>query len=322
MLLLWIGRIGAQLLVVEIIVDGIEAEAIDAALEPEAHDIEHRILHGRIVEVEIGLADQEIVQIVLATRPVPLPDAAAKDRRPVIGRAAIGQRIGPDIPVGAGIGAREAAFLEPGMLVGGVADHLIHDDLEAAGMGLGQKGIEILERAEERIDLAIVRDVIAHVVLGRLGDRGEPDAVDAQAGNVIEPGNDAGQIANAIAIAVLKRAGIDLIDHAAAPPLSHCSLHIMGVGESRKAHRWHSLAGPARGENRFWRRGAARPAQGRSGVRTGAGKGGHGAAAFAQGEQAWHGGRIAKAGHGAQEIHAGDDGSIGAIGLGATEPAR
>ena len=44
---------------------------------------------------------------------------------------------------------------------------------------------------------------------------------------VIEAGDDAGEIPHAIAIAVLKRARIDLIDHSAAPPFGHIGLHCL-----------------------------------------------------------------------------------------------
>ena len=107
------------------------------------------------------------------------------------------------------------------MLVGGVADHLVHDDLEAQGMGLLDQEVEILKRAEERIDGHVVRHVIAHVGLRRLGERRKPDAIDTETGNVVEPVDDAWQVAHAIAIAVLKGSRIDLIDHSATPPITH-----------------------------------------------------------------------------------------------------
>ena len=46
-------------------------------------------------------------------------------------------------------------------------------------------------------------------------------AVDAERGDVVEPPHDAGQVADAVAVAVLKGARIDLIDHPAAPPFPH-----------------------------------------------------------------------------------------------------
>ena len=70
-------------------IDRIQPEAVDTALEPEAHSVEQRILHVRIVEIEVGLAGQKIVQVILAAARVPLPGRAAEDRQPVVGRAAI-----------------------------------------------------------------------------------------------------------------------------------------------------------------------------------------------------------------------------------------
>src|SRR5690606_39735721 len=58
-------------------------------------------------------------------------------------------------------------------------------------MGSIDQQVKILERAEERIDILVVGDVVAHVGLGRLGDGREPDAIDPEAGNVIEPLDDA-----------------------------------------------------------------------------------------------------------------------------------
>src|SRR5690606_15563317 len=53
------------------------------------------------------------------------------------------------------------------------------------------------------------------------GDGGEPDAVDTEAGDMIKPVDNARQITDAITVAILKRAGIDLINYSAAPPFSH-----------------------------------------------------------------------------------------------------
>ena len=70
--------------------------------------------------------------------------------------------------------------LEPGMLIGGVIDHQIHHDLQTALVGLGQQLVHIIERAEQRVDILVVRDVIAVVVLRGLIDRGEPQHIHAK----------------------------------------------------------------------------------------------------------------------------------------------
>ena len=45
---------------------GVEAEAVDAEVEPEAQDVEHRLLHLGVVVVEVGLVREEAVPEVLA----------------------------------------------------------------------------------------------------------------------------------------------------------------------------------------------------------------------------------------------------------------
>src|SRR5690606_12408377 len=88
-------------------------------------------------------------------------------------------------------------------------------------MRLLNQRVEILERAEQPVDLAVVGDVVAHVVLRRLGNGREPDAVDAEALDVVEAADDAREVAYPVTIGVLKGPGIDLIDHPTAPPLGH-----------------------------------------------------------------------------------------------------
>ena len=109
------GWVAAQARVVEVEVHRVEPEPVDAAVEPEARHVEHRVLHGRIVEVEVRLLGQEVVQVVLHPLAVPFPGRAAEHREPVGGRRAVGLRVGPDVPVGPRVVARDAALAEPRM---------------------------------------------------------------------------------------------------------------------------------------------------------------------------------------------------------------
>ena len=60
-----------------------------------------------------------------------------------------------------GIAAR---LLEPGMLVGGVVDHQVDEDADAALFAAVGELDEIAERAVARIDAVVVRDVVAVVL--------------------------------------------------------------------------------------------------------------------------------------------------------------
>ena len=99
-----------------------------------------------------------------------------------------------------------------------VEDH-VEDDRDAALVGRGDEPVEVVHRAEQRIDRRVVGDVIAEVETGRRVDRREPDRVHPEAGDVVEMGADPGQVADAVAIAVGEAARVDLVDDAALPPV-------------------------------------------------------------------------------------------------------
>jgi hypothetical protein len=99
-----------------------------------------------------------------------------------------------------------------------VVGHEVEHQLEAAAVDLRQQGVEVGECAEDGIDGAIVGDVVAEVGHGRDEDGREPYSVDAQRNQVIEALPDAGEVADAVAVCVLERPRVDLIDDAALPP--------------------------------------------------------------------------------------------------------
>src|SRR6478609_2490646 len=123
-------RVVTQLRVMKAEIDGIEAQSIDTAVQPEAHVVERCLANVRVVEVQIRLCTQEIVQVVLPAARLPSPGDATEDRQPVVRRRAVLARIGPYVPVRLRIGVALTALLEPGVLAGAVAQHLVDDDLE------------------------------------------------------------------------------------------------------------------------------------------------------------------------------------------------
>ncbi len=104
------------------------------------------------------------------------------------------------------------------MLVGGVVGDQVEDQLQASRTGVGDQGVEVLKRPEQRVDRPVVRDVVAEVGHGRGEDRRDPDAIDAQVLEVSEPAADPREVAHTVAVGVLKRARVDLVDDAALPP--------------------------------------------------------------------------------------------------------
>ena len=115
------------------------------------------------------------------------------------------------------------------MLVGGVVGDEVEDDSEVAGVGLMEEFVEIGEGAEDGVDGGVVGDVVAEVGHGRGVEGADPEGVDAEGDEVVEAGGDAGEIADAVGVCVLKTAGVDLVDDSGLPPL--------GGGEFAVGHR-------------------------------------------------------------------------------------
>jgi hypothetical protein len=68
-----------------------------------------------------------------------------------------------------------------------VVRHDVDDDLDLPGVQPGGQLVEVGQRAEPRVHVAVVVDVIAAVGQGRGVERAEPDRVDAQCGQVRDP---------------------------------------------------------------------------------------------------------------------------------------
>lgn len=121
---------------------------------------------------------------------------------------------------------------EPGVLVGGVVGHDVHDHPQAQPVGLVHQGLCVGEIAEERVDHPVVGHVIAAVRLGRAVEGGEPDGVDAQLGEVGKPGPGAGQITDAVAVAVGEGAHVHLVDDGVPPPVRGAGDGLVRAGAS------------------------------------------------------------------------------------------
>ena len=115
------------------------------------------------------------------------------------------------------------------MLVGGVVDDEVHDQLHPALVHGREQGVEVRERAERRVDVAVVGDVVAGVVLRRRVDGGEPEHVDAERGEVVEVREDAAQVADPVAVGVREAARPDLVDDGALPPLRHAASRLAAI---------------------------------------------------------------------------------------------
>ena len=99
-------------------IERIEPEAVHAAIQPEPHHIDERILDIRIVQIQLRLARQEIVHVILLPTRIPCPGRSAKHSLPVIRRCSIRFWIAPNVPIRTSIGSVLSALGEPGVRVG------------------------------------------------------------------------------------------------------------------------------------------------------------------------------------------------------------
>jgi hypothetical protein len=74
-------------------------------------------------------------------------------------------------------------------------DHLVDDDLDAEPVGRRHHFVEIGKRAENRIDITIVRNIVAHIGHRRLEEWRQPDGIDTEAGNIGQSPANALQVA-------------------------------------------------------------------------------------------------------------------------------
>ena len=114
------------------------------------------------------------------------------------------------------------------MLIRDVVRDDVDDRADAQLECLRDQLLGLGERPEGRIDGPVVRDVIAAVGQRRDVPGGEPNRVDPEIGQVVESRTHAGQVADAVAVAVRKAADVDLVDDRATPPLVVADEYIAG----------------------------------------------------------------------------------------------
>ena len=131
-------------------------------------------------------------------------------------------RVAPDIEVSvAGVGDPggpsfrsygAARLLEPWILIGRVIDHEFGDDAQIPLMRRIKKRAKIIERAEVRVDVEIIGDVVPVVAKRRRIKRQEPDGGNAELLEIIQPLDQAAEVAHPVAVAVAEGLDVQLVD--------------------------------------------------------------------------------------------------------------
>lgn len=125
-------------------------------------------------------------------------------RNPVVGRLAIAlliilRRL-PDIPVTVLVILGAARLFEPFMLIASVVDDQIHEEFHTALVAPGNQLLDIFNCAILIGDAVVVGNIIAHVHLRGFVRWTQPNDIDGEVLDVVQLGDDTGDIANTIVI--------------------------------------------------------------------------------------------------------------------------
>ena len=202
--------------------DHVHPEAVYAAVKPAIHHGIDRFPELWILPVQIRLLLAEQMQVPLAGFFIVTPRRRRKEGRPVVRLPSV-LAVAPDIVIPVGIVPAFSRFHKPGVFIGGVIHDEIHHQLDVPLVQLPQKRIKILHCSKFGHDLFIVTDIISHVRIRRIIHRAQPDRADAQPFQMIQPGDDAGDISDPVAVGILKAARVDLVKYPFLPPCrTHC----------------------------------------------------------------------------------------------------
>ena len=141
----------------------VQPEPVDSQTQPEPQDVDHGLLHGRVVVVQIGLMGEETVPVELPAhrveRPVGFLGVDEDDPSVVVPLTGVA----PHVEVAVRAVGISPGFLEPRMRVGCVIHHQVGDDADTPAVRLVEQCDEVVDGAELRQHPIEAADVVATV---------------------------------------------------------------------------------------------------------------------------------------------------------------
>ena len=197
---------------------GVDAEAVQTQLQPQPDGLGDLVADGGVGEVQVRLVGVEVVQVPLAGAVVLGPDAVL-----LVGEHHLVRGVGrrgraPDVVVAVPVGRAAPGRLEPGVPVRGVVDDQVRDHPDAAVMGGPEELDEVGHRAEARVDPEQVGHVVPVVTVGCRVERHQPQAGDAELGEVVDAAGQSGEVADPVTVGVLVGLDVDAVDDRLLPP--------------------------------------------------------------------------------------------------------
>ena len=237
--------------------DGVDPEPVDAQLEPEPGDLRDLVADLRVPDVEVRLVRVEVVEVELLGFVVPRPDAVLRVGEDDRGILRPRRPVPPDVEVAEPVVRRGPRLAEPGVSVGRVVDHQVDDDADPAVLRRPDERDEVTQRPEALIDGVVVRDVVPVVPVRRGLERHEPDAADADAGQVVDPFGQSPDVADPVPVPVEEGLDVQAVDGGVLPPeiarpgrrheVSSGSVPERGPSQSTLRRRWSRTCAEASG---------------------------------------------------------------------------
>ena len=172
-----------------------------------------------IVEVQVRLVRIEAVPVVGLGDRVPGPVRLLRIGEDDAGVLVFLVGVAPHIEVAcrrARLGTTGA--LEPAMLVGGVVDHQLGDDADAAIVAGAHQAAEVAHGAVGRMDAAILGDVVAVVLQRRRIERQHPQGGDAEVLQIVELLPHAFEVADPVIVGIVEGLDVRLVDQRVLEP--------------------------------------------------------------------------------------------------------
>src|SRR5689334_20352161 len=98
------------------------------------------------------------------------------------------------------------------MLIGRMVGYEIENDLDAAPMRLAEETVDIVHAAKQRVDAAVLHDVVAEIGHGGRKEWRNPHRVDAKPSQIVETADNAIEVTDTIAVRIQKRTRVDVVD--------------------------------------------------------------------------------------------------------------
>ena len=106
------------------------------------------------------------------------------------------------------------------MTIRGMVRHDVNENSDVVSVKLFDHLIEFVERADPRVNLHVVVNVVAAIGKGRWVEGAKPNSVYSEGCEVVDPRDDALEISNAVTIVVSEASRVNLVNHSIPPPVS------------------------------------------------------------------------------------------------------